>query len=54
MMMIVMSGYLFMKGPASNLAQLLFRVGRLGAILGGSLDKIEENHCLYLERQNEI
>ncbi|MCR9229633.1 hypothetical protein [Gimesia chilikensis] len=29
LMMIFMSGYLFMKGPSSNTAQLLFRVGTL-------------------------
>lgn len=29
LMMIFMSGYLFTKGPASNTAQLLFRLGTL-------------------------
>ena len=29
LMMIFMSGYLFMKGPSANTAQLLFRVGTL-------------------------
>lgn len=29
LMMIFMSGYLFMKGPSANTAQLLFRVGAL-------------------------
>ncbi|QDV50896.1 hypothetical protein [Gimesia fumaroli] len=35
LMMIFMSGYLFFKGPASNNAQLIFRVGTLlvGVIL---------------------